>query len=311
MQKKNLVGIVGSLFILFIIYMRIRTRNAFDLTNELSFLTKMIFEITWLIFLLLIINRLYKIFFQNQKNIIYQVLEIKIKKIIMQNQYLIDVLNFFQTIGIYNFILYRTFEFIDNTIICKISKMTFNLLIFKGFIYEKNNNKKLNALCNNIWTRFLFNNVYWIFKFIPILLLNFYGIYEIVYFYQLKIYYKLLFLFLPIFILNILCKHQIFYHSRKCAILSEKYQIQGEILFDECSNKTKFYHIENILISIKKESDISLSEKQRILVIKKYCFHYISQFAAYFLMDVIDSYSWADVFLMILSWLYITLILIY
>lgn len=317
MKNVKLIGTLGIFIIVFLIFNRLRHREPLYLSEDFHFSVQVLLKFTCFFLILHLIINIYRIYFIKRINLNFDleklIDKIRFISIIQENYYIKIIKNFYNEempCGIYNYILYKTYALIENTIIAKCLSILFNFIVFRrpfnNYMIEAN--IPISLLFYNKWIIFLYHNLYYIFKFIPIFSLQLLGIVESIYTYEITVYYKLLFLFLPTFILNILITQQLFQHSKMCMKLRQKYAIEVQFVYRiDSQNPLQFYEVENLIFKI----DNELSDEKLNDITTKYSYHVIREYVAAEFIRKMDSYPKLNVLLMTLSLSFLLILLYY
>lgn len=302
----NLIGVFGIILIILLIFNRLRHRNPLYLEDEFHPFIKFWLNLIFIILFVNLIRIIYYTFFNdsiNSKNSVILIIKEYFEGSKIET-YFINIKTFLSP-GIYNRILLKTYELINFYPFPHIITAVFNLIVFRNLFsnYKKEKNIPIYVLCYRKWVHFIFTQGYYAFKFLPICILQIVGIIEIYFNGKIIIYYKLLFLFLPAFLLNIVINHQIFYHSRERTKLELIYDVdRWYVLRDDSEDPANLYDVKNILFRRNIQIAAAFSPEEFDNILARYSYHCLREFAAFSLLRQMDySHPFLKILLMILS----------
>jgi hypothetical protein len=254
-----------------------------------------------------------------------------IVKKINQNQFFSDLIAIIKYKGIFHHlvghfmivIMLTRFQIIFKYIAYITSIIFFGRLSLRKFIdYEYKvrlrSTGKLNLLplLGSPWSKFMYNYVYYIFKFLPILIFNCIGLYEIFINYELNYFYKSTWLLLIPFFFNILIRVEgclaIEWRNR----LEETYEIFDLIHAFICGvsdisedQKKRYYNITSVVFrwpeALDKYEDVIIS------FLSDYIYNELKEIISSTLYHRFEKNMKFDLFLSILSAIYLGCLLFY
>lgn len=326
---ERIVGFLGILLGFLIVYNRTRHRNTYSLIDGLSSMNIIIIKIICLLLIINITISIYNFTPMAKNKKASKILKYIISRFEHTNEYVklrkfLDNYKIFfncvRSYGVFDTILLYTFNLINYNRILRILTQVFDFIIFRRYFVNLDREKivPIYILCQTKWAWFMFNHGYYVFKFIPIVGIQIIGILEILLKNEINLYYKLLFLLLPTFILHIISWQQLFFHTKQRQRYENPHSLPEPIIKStfimrkDSSKPPKFYETENVFFAINKELASKFTEGENKLLIDVITHHAIRVFAAdELLYEMRYAHPISNLIIMLFSAMFLLLLIFY